>query len=1055
MTWWRRVRAALFGAPVATFSESAPRPIDRVIWEMAGRNPARVSREQALTVPAVVKGRNLICSISTLPLVQLNARNERIRLPLLEQIDPDVPNVVTLAQTLEDLLFESIAWWEITAWDAHDYPIYARRVDPGAVSLDPPANARTPAFLPGGYDPRGASVWIDGREVPASRVIRFDSPNPAVLSSGARAIRRAILLDKAASLYADDPRPLDYFTPSPDAEEIDDDEVVEILAEWKAARKQRSTAWIPRAMQYHAVDAPSPQELQLVELAERAALDIANMLGVDPEDLGVSTTSRTYANVIDRRRDKINDVLSPYMRAVTDRLSMGDVTRRGYRVLFDLKDYMKSNPTEQWSVFKTAHDLGAITLDEIRYEDQRPPLPPEARPKPPPPATDDDDEESEVDQATVDASREAMYAELMRAGVRLNADEEGKLQFADIPVMQLSVDSKRRIIEGIALPYGTTASKYGIKLQFLKGALKWTSVNRVKLLRDHAMSQPLGVATSLTDTSVGLRVRFKVARGAAGDEALALAEDGVLDGLSVGVDFSVAEDTEMSDDGVMLVRRADLREVSLTAMPAFDDARVTKVAASRTEGTSTMEECATCGQRHAPGVACPTTPQTDPAPAGLNLNADQITALLSQPGALAALTNAARPQPAQPATPAGGLTLSAEQVQGLIKSGGLGVLLGVPQLTPAPSNAEQEPERQVVNPTRNKATVQASVTEPLPYRFDRAGNLIRGVTYDFSTDLVAGQRGDGEAMERATKFVKSQAALFENYDLARAQFDTDTTDVAALNPNRNRPDMYVDQKDFTYPIWEAISKGTLADIVPFVLPKFATATGMVGAHTEGVEPTPGTFTATSQTITPSAVSGKMEITREAWDAGGNPQLSGIVWRQMVKAWYEALEASAVTLLDSLSPTQITLTTAAQDDVLVGEIEAAIAALQFVRGGMRMRDLFIQIDLYKALAAAVDADGRKLLPRLGAVNANGTVSELFADLDIAGLRGRPAWALAATGTVAASSYLFDRSDVHGWASAPNRLQFEYQAKSVEIGIWGYKALANTDLTGVREVVYDPA
>jgi phage portal protein BeeE len=117
------------------------------------------------------------------------------------------------------------------------------------------------------------------------------------------------------------------------------------------------------------VDSPSPADLQLVELQKQAALDIANALGVDPEELGISTTSRTYANAVDRRRDRINDVLSPFMRAITDRLSMGDVTRRGHRVEFDLDDYMKSNPTERWSVYKIAKEMGVMLVDEIRAEE--------------------------------------------------------------------------------------------------------------------------------------------------------------------------------------------------------------------------------------------------------------------------------------------------------------------------------------------------------------------------------------------------------------------------------------------------------------------------------------------------------------------------------------------------------------------------------------------------------------------------------------------------------------------------------------------------------------
>ncbi len=43
---------------------------------------------------------------------------------------------------------------------------------------------------------------------------------------------------------------------------------------------------------------------------------MAVAMGIDPEDVGVNTTSRTYANIKDRRKARINDTLSPYMRAV-------------------------------------------------------------------------------------------------------------------------------------------------------------------------------------------------------------------------------------------------------------------------------------------------------------------------------------------------------------------------------------------------------------------------------------------------------------------------------------------------------------------------------------------------------------------------------------------------------------------------------------------------------------------------------------------------------------------------------------------------------------------
>ena len=98
------------GIPRTTFSESSPRPIDQMFAELRGSSAApRVGRTEALSVPAVQRGRNLLCSIATLPLVQLGPDRQPVRNPLFEQIDPDVPNIVMLTQTVEDLVFEGIA----------------------------------------------------------------------------------------------------------------------------------------------------------------------------------------------------------------------------------------------------------------------------------------------------------------------------------------------------------------------------------------------------------------------------------------------------------------------------------------------------------------------------------------------------------------------------------------------------------------------------------------------------------------------------------------------------------------------------------------------------------------------------------------------------------------------------------------------------------------------------------------------------------------------------------------------------------------------------------
>ncbi|MEQ4301586.1 phage portal protein [Plantactinospora sp. B6F1] len=1034
MGFWRAV-GQFFGLAAFAADESEPRPIDRLILEMAGKGLApTVGRAEALSVPAVQKGRNLICSVATLPLLQYGPDRKVARSPLLDQLDPDVPNVVTLTQTIEDLLFDGIAWWRILETGWNDFPTKIRHLDVGSVSVDPPKD-RSPAPLPSGYDPRGGVVWVDGKPVPGSEIIRFDSPNPPVLKVGGRAIRKAILLDQAAAMYADDPRPLDFFTPTDGADPADDIKVEGFLSAWKAARKKRSTAYVPWALKYNTVDTPSPAELQLVELQKQAALEIANALGVDPEELGISTTTRTYANAVDRRRDRVNEVYSPFMRAITDRLSMGDVTRPGYRVAFDLDDYMRADPATRVAYYKGLHELDAMDSEEIRVKENLPDRPASRRPaapvKPTPPAGA---RQSAADAAVVFADDQGP-AMTFAGGDFAGGTEPAR------------VDVERRTITGLAVPYNKIARKYGMAFRFLPGSLQYSDVSRIKHLRDHHL--PVGITQSVEETRKGPVVKLRVLDGPEGspaklerDQLLYDAAHGLYDGLSIGVDFSV--DPEVGDvewhekDKVYDVKRASWRETSSTPMPAFDDARVTKVAASRTMKESGMPE------------ETEAQPQTTPPDAGgnLNLNQDQITALLSRPGAIQALVAAQQPQrPEQAEKPAGALTLSAEQVDGLIKAGQLGTLLGVPQLTPA-SRPEQDQERRAtVDPTRRTATL--SVSEPAPYRFDREGNLTRGA-FDFSTDLVAGSKGDRTALERAQVFVRKQ------FEQIMGQFDTDKADVAALNPNRNRPDMYVDQLSYRYPVWEAINKGTIADSTPFVLPKFNSASGLVSNHTEGTEPTAGTYTATSQTITPTAVSGKVEVTREAWNQGGNPQLSGIIWRQMLKAWFESLEAAAVAVLDAATPTAIALTAGGgtTGQTLASELTAAFARLQFVRGGFSMTDLFTQVDLYLALVGAKDNDGRPLFPVLGPSNTSGQSRGRYSAIDVAGVAALPSWALAATGSVVASSYLLDRESVHGWASAPEQLQFEYRVAYVDVALWGYKATAITDVNGVREITYDP-
>jgi len=945
-----RIRTVLRAADDAEKFTTPTHPVDQLIvaQKRAGWT-LTISRETALQVTAVLRGRNLICSISTLPLTQYAPDGRKTRSPLFEQLDSQVPNVVTMAQTVEDLLFDGLSWWKVTGRDwENKFPTKIQHVDVNRVHMSPPPGAQALNMLPSGADP-SAAVWIDTEVVPGSDMIRFDSPNPPLLKAARRAIRRAVLLERAAERYAESPRALGYFTPTEGADPADDEEIAEILADWNDARNSNSEGYVSAALQYNVLQNPSPADLQLVQISTKASLDIANAIGLDPEDLGISTTSRTYQNATDRRQDRINDVLAPYMRAVTDRLSMTDVTRRGYRVGLDLQDYLKADPITRATVYEKLDALGAITVDEIRSADGRPLLTQAQR-----------DELARKKNVTPQEATVMPQKNSAPESTIFNAHVSTCLNFPYDGDAQFAADREKRTIAGTVLPFGQIGSNRHGKWRFEPGSVSWNSaaVSRVKLNRDHNWDVLLGSATDIRASDDGVTARFKVARGAQGDEALSLAEDQALDGLSVEIDIlDYAPDPDNSS--VYVVSDARITGCALTATPGFDDARITSVAASK-EGTATMP----------------------PAPK---------------------------------------LAFTAESLQKAVQDAVTAALGDTDGPTP-------------VNPRRATGIVQ----EELPYAF----NGRRG-EHEFSTDVFSAARDrNSEATQRLEKFM---AEVFTD--------DVSTGDVNELNPTRNRPDLYVDNLDFTTPIWSAINKGSITDSTPFTVPKFNDATTVVADHVEGTEPTAGVFTTTGQTITPSAISGKFEITRETIDQGGNPQVSRIIWQEIVRSYNEALEAKAVTMLDALSPTAIALT--GTDADLDQNVVAAFALLQYIRGGNRFRSFFLASDLFSALAGAVDDRGRRLYPIIAPSNTGGTTSPDYSAIQVGSLTARPAWALEVGNGGDGSSYLFNASDCHGWATGPRRFEFEYEVKSVWLGAMGYVATANTRLAGVREVTYAAA
>lgn len=919
-----------------------------------------ISKEKAMQIPAVARGIHSMTSLAGLRMETFNKKNEKRANRLIDQVDPENPNIITMTSTIEDLVFEGVAIWEVTERAPNGYPVSARHVPKGQYSIQV-------TQLANGYV--DYTYYLYGNKVQDnSNVIRIDSPRGALLPIMSSAVRQAIALQITAEGFARNPTPKMVVTSRGDTAPNRED-VVKNLQAFKQERAENPIAYLGPDLEFKEIQLLSPQELQLIESDKSVTLAIANFFDMDPDQVGLGTNNETYNNAVDRRIDRRNNQLQWIAQAIEQRLSMPDITPRGYSVRFNFDEFLRVDPKTKAEIAQLEMSMGAATVTEYRMDTGRAPL-----------TMEQIQEINMTKQISLPSVPEPPLKVQASLGTEQNfsADESIELDFDNSQNFARDVNTNSRTVTVLAVPYGQAAKSGGRKFEFAKGALEYADINRVKLLRDHDSTISVGYAIDAQDTDNGLVVTFKVPNGPAGDKALADFANKTHDGVSIGADFDSSDYTDHpTKPGVYLVNRAKLREVSQVAMPAFDDSRAMSVHMAR-ETNNPIE-----GDIQMSDELKNETPDVG------KLVAEAVAA------AFAAQTSNNDETPIQDDAPA-------------------------------------------LEVKKEKEVAVTFVNEEPAYRFDGSqGN------YEFSTDIFAMNKGDEKARGRVQEFL-------------RKEFAVSTSNASALNPTIQRPDMFVDLKAYDSPIWNAINKGTPPNgVSPFAWPKYNSSGTLVAAHTEGTEPTLGSYTVTNQTVTPTAISGKIEVNREAYDQGGNPQLSQLIRNRMHAAYAEALESYAVTKLEAETLTEVTLTTASVDDALVDGFVGTLIDLLTARGGNTMTDLFLNGTLYKALATAKDADNRYLLPAIGPANAVGTASNRFRGLDINGLVGSPAWALPTSATDNANSYLFDRADVSGWATAPVDLTFDVQVKSVYLAIWGYEAFAVTDATGVRRIKYDPA
>ena len=144
-------------------------------------------------------------------------------------------------------------------------------------------------------------------------------------------------------------------------------------------------------------------------------------------------------------------------------------------------------------------------------------------------------------------------------------------------------DTERRIIAGKIAPYGEIGNTSAGAVVFQEGSISIPDVSRVKLLMSHDNSKPIGRMQSMRSDKSGVYASFKVSESSRGTDAILLAQEQLMSGLSVGVEVTASKPQK----DYLLVTAAVLKEVSLVESPAFTSAAVQKIAAA--EGDMPVE----------------------------------------------------------------------------------------------------------------------------------------------------------------------------------------------------------------------------------------------------------------------------------------------------------------------------------------------------------------------------------------------------------------------------------------------------------------------------------
>lgn len=346
-----------------------PEPIVPPFPGMSIGGGMSVTPDTALQVGAVWACVRLLAdAVSMMPLHAFTVR-DGVRVPIDDPpliVAPSADASMTdfVYMTMVSLLLKGNAYGRIVARDSMGYPTQIELQAPDRISVSMAQDGTV-------------SYRIAGKEVPTRdiwHVRAYRTPGAVTglspIAYAASTIGTQVAAENfAGGYFRDAPHPSAILVAK---NQVTKDQARAIKESYMASVHGREIAVLGAGVEYQGLSI-TPEESQFLETKRVGVAEIARFFGVAPEMIGgTSGASMTYANVTQRAMDFLTYSVQPWLGRLE--ASLFPLLPGKKHVRFDTSVLVRMAGTDRWLMNKNKLTTGAATINEVRADDDMPPV---------------------------------------------------------------------------------------------------------------------------------------------------------------------------------------------------------------------------------------------------------------------------------------------------------------------------------------------------------------------------------------------------------------------------------------------------------------------------------------------------------------------------------------------------------------------------------------------------------------------------------------------------------------------------------------------------------